>query len=196
VGRGEVRGRGTRLRTTSSSGIAICGITFAIAALAAGCAAARKKPAFPWQTATIVRPIVPAPETTDIAEPDVPAEAPDMDSGISVTLRVPVRPHVAAPPPPPERAPQPELPTIAPQLSPQESAAAQQDTNASLSATDKNLESARGKNLNPTQNDMLSKIRGFMADARQAAQEGDWTRARNLAKKAQVLSEELAKSLS
>jgi ribosomal protein S20 len=38
---------------------------------------------------------------------------------------------------------------------------------------------------------MVSKIRGFIKDAREAAHAGDWTRASSLAKKAQVLSEEL-----
>jgi ribosome-binding protein aMBF1 (putative translation factor) len=84
---------------------------------------------------------------------------------------------------------------IAPQLTPQESAVAQQQTNQSLSIAEKNLESARGKNLNAAQSDLVSKIRGFIKDAREAAQIADWSRARSLAKKAQVLSEGLADSL-
>jgi hypothetical protein len=42
------------------------------------------------------------------------------------------------------------------------------------------------------QSDLVSKIVSFSDEARKAASEGDWTRARNLAKKAEVLSEELA----
>jgi hypothetical protein len=38
-------------------------------------------------------------------------------------------------------------------------------------------------------------VRSFLAEAREAAHVGDWTRASNAAKKAQVLSEELAASL-
>jgi hypothetical protein len=53
----------------------------------------------------------------------------------------------------------------------------------------------RGKNLNAAQSDLASKIRGFIKDAREAAQIADWSRARSLAKKAQVLSEGLADSL-
>lgn len=166
----------------------------AIAGLLAGCTPARKKTMFPWPAASIVRPIVPAPPMMDAAEPDVASEPAPIDPGVPVTLRSPARPHVA-PPPPAEEPAKAALPTIAPQLSAQESAAAQQDANASLSEADKNLQSTRGKTLNATQADMLSKIRGFMSDAREAAHTGDWTRARNLAKKAQVLSEELAKSL-
>lgn len=84
---------------------------------------------------------------------------------------------------------------IAPQLTPRESATAQQETNQSLSIAEKNLLATRGKDLNPTQSDLVSKIKGFLKDAREAAQAGDWTQARSLAKKAQVLSEELAASL-
>ena len=84
---------------------------------------------------------------------------------------------------------------IAPQLTPQESAVAQRQTNQSLGIAEKNLEYARGKNLNAAQADLVSKIRGFVKDAREAAQITDWSRARSLAQKAQVLSEELASSL-
>jgi hypothetical protein len=53
----------------------------------------------------------------------------------------------------------------------------------------------QGKTLNPAQTDMSNKVKNFMSDAREAAHNGDWTRARSLARKAQVLSEELARSL-
>jgi ribosome-binding protein aMBF1 (putative translation factor) len=88
-----------------------------------------------------------------------------------------------------------EAPTIALQVTPQESAVAQQQTKHSLGIAEKNLESARGKNLNAAQSDLVSKITGFIKDAREAAEIADWSRARSLAKKAQVLSEELAGSL-
>jgi len=86
-------------------------------------------------------------------------------------------------------------PLIAPQLTPQEAAVAQQQTTQSLSIAEKNLEFARGKALNAAQSDLISKIRGFIKDAREAVQIADWSRARSLAKKAQVLSEELSGSL-
>ena len=60
---------------------------------------------------------------------------------------------------------------------------------------DKNLAGVRGKPLNAAQRDRVSKIQGFLKDAREAAQAGDWQRARNLAKKAQVLSEDLLASI-
>ena len=92
-------------------------------------------------------------------------------------------------------AEKPDAPTIAPQLTPQESAVAQQQTSESLSIAERNLGAARGKTLTAAQTDLVSKIRGFINDARAAAQITDWSRARSLAKKAQVLSEELASSL-
>jgi hypothetical protein len=88
-----------------------------------------------------------------------------------------------------------DTPLIAPQLTAQESAVAQQQTTQSLSIAEKNLASTHGKNLNAAQLDLVSKIRGFIKDAREAAQITDWGHARSLAKKAQVLSEELGGSL-
>jgi hypothetical protein len=84
---------------------------------------------------------------------------------------------------------------IAPQLTPAETTLARQQTNQSLSIAEKNLAAASGKRLNAAQSDLVSKIRGFLKDAREAVQIADWSRARSLAKKAQVLSEELAGSL-
>ena len=112
----------------------------------------------------------------------------------------PPRPRVSPSPAPAATAPAtdsanaPEAPTIAAQLSKQEVAAAQQETNQSLDTAEKNLASARSKRLNAAQSDLVSKIKGFLKDAREAAEAGDWARARNLAKKALVLSEELVRS--
>jgi hypothetical protein len=109
----------------------------------------------------------------------------------------PVRPHVsgASPGNAGGDAEKSEAPMISPQLTAQETAAAQQETHQSLAIVEKNLASTRGKRLNATQSDLASKVRGFLKDAREAAQIGDWSHARSLAKKAQVLSEELASSL-
>jgi hypothetical protein len=49
--------------------------------------------------------------------------------------------------------------------------------------------------LNAVQSDLASKVRSFISDAREAGRAGDWGRSRDLAKKAQVLSQELAGSL-
>ena len=63
--------------------------------------------------------------------------------------------------------------------------------NQSLNIAERNLESARGKQLSAAQVDLVSKIKGFLKDAREAAQGADWARARSLSKKAEVLSQEL-----
>jgi hypothetical protein len=82
-----------------------------------------------------------------------------------------------------------------PQLSAQEAAAAQRQMTESISNAQNNLAAAKGRQLNPTQTDLVSKINSFIEESRGAAREGDWNRAKNLAKKAQVLGEELAGSL-
>jgi hypothetical protein len=84
---------------------------------------------------------------------------------------------------------------LAPQLSEQEIASAQQQMNDSIMVAQRNLASAKGHRLSATQTDLASKVNSFLDESKAAVKEGDWTRARNLAKKAQVLSEELAGSL-
>ena len=49
--------------------------------------------------------------------------------------------------------------------------------------------------MNAMQSDLASKVRSFLAEAREAARVSDWTRASTAAKKAEVLSQELAGSL-
>lgn len=84
---------------------------------------------------------------------------------------------------------------LVPELSPQETAAARRQFAESASIIERNLALARRKRLTAAQNDMVSKVNGFMTEAREASGEGDWARARNLARKAQILSEELVASL-
>jgi hypothetical protein len=167
--------------------------------LMSGCAA-RRRPAFPWTTAAIVRPTIPAkasPSAEAIADPvpELRLEIPPPPSHLA-PRSVPARPRIAAAPSTEyEPAGKPEPPIIAPQLTPQEASAAQQQTNLSLSAAERNLEAVRGKILTAAQADLESKVRSFLDEAREAARAADWTRARNLAKKAEVLSEELVGSL-
>ena len=164
----------------------------------------RRRQAVPWATAVQVRPVVQARAAT---ADDVALVAPEFNIDLEPleALMVPVRtapprPHVAPAPSPTPTAPaaegKPPAPTIATQLnSKKEFAAAQQETNESLDIAEKNLAATRGKTLNAAQSDLVSKIKGFLKDAREAAQAGDWGRARNLAKKALVLSEELVHSV-
>jgi hypothetical protein len=162
----------------------------------------RRRPAIPWATEVQVRPVT-QPRTAEASSvpddllPELQIELPPFPGQLISVRSAPPRPRVSAPPSAATEndAEKLEAPTIALQVTPQESAVAQQQTKQSLGIAEKNLESARGKNLNAAQSDLISKIRGFIKDAREAAQIADWSRARSLAKKAQVLSEELAGSL-
>lgn len=158
-----------------------------------------RRPGIPWATAVQVRPTLPVPgvaETDDVtlAAPELNLEMLPFAAILAPVRSAPPRPRVSTSPPPTEAADpeRTEALTIAQQLSPEETTAAQQEMNQSLNAAEKKLASTRGKTLNPAQTDLISKIRGFLKDAREAAKAGDWARARSLARKAQVLSEELS----
>jgi hypothetical protein len=127
--------------------------------------------------------------------PELRLESPPPPPLLAVRF-VPPRPRVApAPAAESGGAAKPEIPAMAPQLSAADSSAAQQQMTSSLAVAEKNLAYSQGKKLNSTQTDLAAKIKEFVDDARAAGREGDWTRARSLATKAQVLSEELASSL-
>jgi hypothetical protein len=162
----------------------------------------RKKPAIPWATAVLVRPIPPAKPASGAADaaaaPELKLEFPPQPIRLVMTHNGPARPHVAAAAlanGSNDVAAKPEQPSITPQLPPAEAQALQQQMNKSVSAAERNLAAANGKSLNAAQLDLVSKVKSFLADSREAAKEGDVRRANNLAKKAQVLSEELAGSL-
>jgi outer membrane murein-binding lipoprotein Lpp len=174
------------------------GALFSTAILLSGCAA-RKKPAIPWSTAVLARPVVPqhsdGPADAEESAPDLSIEIPAPLPPLA-THAAPARPRSAAPPPNPGvSAEKPEAPQIVPELSTQESTSLQRESNQSLSAAERNLAATSGKSLNAAQADLASKVRSFISDAREAGRAGDWARARDLAKKAQVLSEELDRSL-
>jgi hypothetical protein len=97
--------------------------------------------------------------------------------------------------PPSEATTRTEALSLAPQLSQQEVAVAQQQMNESISVTERNLATAKAHQLNQTQTDLWAKVNSFLEESKAAAKERDWGRARNLAKKAELLSEELAGSL-
>lgn len=188
-----------------SGPLIVCMTCFSLAFFSGGCIPFfHRRPKIAWATAVQVRPVPQAHTApTDDLEFDAPVINLDLASLVAVMVPIrsaPPRPHVnPAPAPassaPPADAEKPEAPTIAAQLSKEESAAAQQETNQSLDVAEKNLAATRSKRLNAAQADLVSKIEGFRKDAHEAAQAGDWARARNLAKKAQVLSEELVHSL-
>jgi hypothetical protein len=62
-----------------------------------------------------------------------------------------------------------------------------------LAATEQNLKKISGGALSPNQQDMVKQARQFMEQAKAAVTAQDFDRARTLAWKAQLLSEELAK---
>jgi hypothetical protein len=172
-----------------------------IVALAISGCAERKRPALPWATAALVHPRIPvAPRPMEGAAEEESAELrlvlpePPQDSLGYASAR-PLRPRVATPQPAAAEARRPQTPFVAPQLSAAESSTAQQETAASLAAAEKDIAAANGKSLNAAQADMSSKINGFMADARAAGAGGDWTSAQTLARKAQLLAQELVQSL-
>ncbi len=170
-------------------------------ALAAGGCAEHKRATLPWPTASVVHPRIPEVAVMDknVAEEDAPElrlelSAPVMNFPPATIVRPP-RTRTVAPPSVAAEPSKPQSPVAAPSLSAEESSTAQQETTTSLEAAEKGLGAAQGKSLNAAQTDMESKIIGFMADARAASAIGDWTRAQTLARKAQLLAEELVKSL-
>jgi hypothetical protein len=174
----------------------------AVAAVLSGCAANQKPRAraFPWAAAKNARPLAPEKTSADVSNEDLFADlglaVPAPPSPIAGTPSGPQRPHVAVVSTGNASAPHaPEAPMIAPQLSPEQTAVAQQQTSASVSIAEKNVATSQGRSLNAMQSDLASKVRSFLAEAREAANVGDWTRASNAAKKAEVLSQELAGSL-
>jgi len=160
----------------------------------------RRRPGIPWATAIQVRPVI-QPQTAASKEipedsiPDLRLEFPALPSRMMTTHSAPPRPRGPTATSAGAESERSESSLITPQLSAEETVVAQQQTNTSLSIAEKNLQSARGKRLNAAQTDLVSKIRGFLKDAREAAQVADWARARSLSKKAQVLSEALVTSL-
>jgi hypothetical protein len=188
---------GWRCAYSRAAFAALCGL----AVVLSGCAERKAKArTFPWASVAMVRPIVPkiadlAYDETSESLPEVDLDVPPPPSPLAFTNATPLRPHVPAAPSGPNNAAKFEPPQIVPQLTPQETEAAQQQTNLSLSIAEQNIAATRGKALNATQLDLASKVRSFVTEAREAAHIGDWTRASSAAKKAQVLSEELARSL-
>ncbi len=188
---------GSRCAQTRATLAALCGLAVALS----GCAERQTKArAFPWASVAMVRPILP--KMADVAGdeasdsfPEVELDVPPPPSPLVEVNGEPPRPRIPAAPSGPNNAAKFEPPQLVPQLTPQETEAAQQQTNLSLSIAERNIGAARGKALNAMQLDLASKVRSFVTEAREAAHIGDWTRASSAAKKAQVLSEELARSL-
>jgi hypothetical protein len=170
--------------------------------LASGCAGRHLKATpFPWSTLAYARPLAPTGTPAQIEESEDPLAGATLDiqpppSTLVIARSVPARPRLpASNSSQNDAANKRDVPQIAPQLTAAETSAAQQQTSQSLNVAERNIGAADGKTLNTMQQDLASKVRSFMAEAREAANSGDWTRAKNAAKKAEVLSRELASSL-
>lgn len=192
-------------------GRAICvGITLSAMLALGGCK--KKKPATPPPQATaptisepapVPAPTVEAPATQPAAQPSAPAPQPSVEKP---KPKPKVRTRVAKKTPPPAKPPEKPSHTVvqqggaqapsAGQLSasiPGDTAVHQKFTTAQLlEATDYNLKSIT-RPLTADEQAMVQHIRSFMAQSRQATQDGDTERAYNLALKAHLLSDEIIK---
>jgi len=169
--------------------------------LLSGCAERRSPRAIPWATAVLVHPLPPASHpdgangAADVA-PDLRLEPPPQNAVRIFALRpAPPRPRGNNLPAASDPANSPKSSDLVPELSPQETAAAKEETAESIRIVERNMATMRRRKLSPAQADVLSKVIGFIAEAREAGGNGDWARARNLAKKAQILSNDLVASL-
>jgi len=161
----------------------------------------KKRQHIPWAVAIQARPNSPVhySETgagSDAVLPILAMELPSFPGTLVFPRMSPPRPRVITPSTgagsvEPEKT---GSPSFTPQLSAQESNAARHEMQDSLTIAEKNLAIASNRKLNSAQADLLSKIRSYIKDAREAAQGNDWGHARSSAKKAQVLSEELVGS--
>jgi len=62
-----------------------------------------------------------------------------------------------------------------------------------MAATEENLKKIEGRQLNPSQQEMVTQIKQFMEQSKVAVAAGDPERGNNLALKAHLLSDELVK---
>ncbi len=82
---------------------------------------------------------------------------------------------------------------LAPPMSEEQASSQRQSTSQLLAATDANLKQISSRQLNATQQDSISQIKKYMEQAKAAEKAGDVQRAHNLASKAVMLSDDLAK---
>jgi hypothetical protein len=155
-----------------------------------------KRPTAHVVNVSLAHPVLPVSVTDAIADdpPDILYYFAPLPS-LGTTRTAPPRPRVPIPQTNSGAAEKAPETVMLPELSPEQTAAAKTETRESLEAAEGNLQRANGRPLNPTQKDLESKARSFMDTAREAMRGGDLPRAQNFAKKAEVLSRELAASL-
>ena len=154
----------------------------------------KKPPTVHMTGIVLAHPVVPSGTASDSLEgaPDIEVEAAEMPPRLAPVRSGPARPHVApAPPAEPAPAEKSAEPLILPDLTEEQLNAAKTETQQSLETAESKLAQTQGRRLNATQEDVASKVRGFMESAREAMKNGDWVRAKNQAKKAEVLAQQL-----
>lgn len=82
---------------------------------------------------------------------------------------------------------------IGPDINSAEAVRDRQSTTQLLDATERDLKRVDGHTLSSDEQAMLSQIRAYISQSRKALTDGDYERASNLAKKAQVLTDDLLK---
>jgi hypothetical protein len=166
-------------------------LTCACSLFAGGCFTTKRPSAHLTTYAALAHPIVPAPVDIALADaPEISVEA--RVAPLVVPHGAPVRPRAALAPAPERATPEKSAdPIMAPELTDAQVSAAKTATESSLAIAEQNLRSAKGKSLNTAQQDMVSKIRGFVDSAREAMKNNDWQRAQTQARKAEVLSQEI-----
>jgi hypothetical protein len=82
---------------------------------------------------------------------------------------------------------------IGPDVSSPEANRDRQSTNQLLDTTENQVKKLEGQSLNADQHSVLMQIKAYISQSRKAITDGDYERASNLAKKAQLLTEELIK---
>lgn len=146
---------------------------------------------------TLAHPLVPtATASMEMGEPpDFPAEELALPPHLAPLPSGPAKPHVAPPASEPAVVEQNPAPVLVPELSLEQVVTSKVEANKSLIVAERNLGAALGKPMNSAQADLASKVRGFMDAAREAMKNSDWERAAAVAKKAEVLSEQLVSGL-
>ena len=138
----------------------------------------KKKPKKPRATS---RKAAPPPANTQPPATDTAAAAPQSNPTVA-TASAPHSPVDAAA----------EV-AIGPDVSSQRAAQNRDNTSHQLDTMDQNLKAVNAGNLNGDQKAMLTQIRAYIEQSRKAITDGDYERASNLAKKAQLLMDELIK---
>jgi hypothetical protein len=157
----------------------------------------KRQPTVHLTGVVLAHPVLPSGTASESAgeAPDIEVDAMAMPPRLAVPRAGPARPHVApAPPAEPPATEKAAEPILLPELTPEQANAAKAETQRSLDAAESTLAQAQGKQMNATQRDVASKVRGFMDSAREAMRNGDWARAKNQARKAEVLAQQLAEN--